>query len=439
VHSAPDKSAPRVAAAVAAPTAIAPARNLRALGEAKLFAEGLRDQVAATEQRLRDAGAAARPLAVFDAGVAARSRALAAFANEDFDRAGEGFRSAADSFEAAEAELPRLRAESAVAADAALAECRKDAAIQEYRYLLALEPGNAAAAIGIERAKVCEQVFAVLAAGLQQEQAGALQAAAEQYRAALRIDPKSPGAAEALQSLENRAGDERYQRAFAAALDALRSHRYSAAATAIGTAEKLRPDSADVSRLRTELDGVTGTLQVESLRAEAADDERRERWAEASAAYRAALARDATLRFARDGLLRTENRAALAAELADYIEKPRRLAAMEVRNAAKVAVARANALTLAGPQLAAQAAKVTALLEETGVTVEVALRSDGQTDVSILRVGRLGIFSERRVGLKPGSYIVTGSREGFRDVRREISVTPGQTVISLDIHCEERI
>jgi hypothetical protein len=43
------------------------------------------------------------------------------------------------------------------------------------------------------------------------------------------------------------------------------------------------------------------------------------------------------------------------------------------------------------------------------------------------------------VGLKPGTYIVTGSRDGYRDVRREISVTPGQTVINLEIHCEERI
>jgi hypothetical protein len=34
---------------------------------------------------------------------------------------------------------------------------------------------------------------------------------------------------------------------------------------------------------------------------------------------------------------------------------------------------------------------------------------------------------------------VLGSRDGYRDVRREITVTAGQSVLNIDIHCEERI
>jgi hypothetical protein len=151
------------------------------------------------------------------------------------------------------------------------------------------------------------------------------------------------------------------------------------------------------------------------------------------------LDQDSTLRFAREGLERAQARATLGAELQGYIEKPRRLAATEVREAAKAALERVRATGGPANALAAQAGQVQSILNENDLTVEVSLNSDGLTDVTIFRVGRLGAFSERRVGLKPGVYTIVGSREGYRDVRREITVNPGQSVLNIEIHCEDKI
>jgi hypothetical protein len=42
------------------------------------------------------------------------------------------------------------------------------------------------------------------------------------------------------------------------------------------------------------------------------------------------------------------------------------------------------------------------------------------------------------VDLKPGRYTVIGSREGYRDVRRDISVSPGQTQ-TISVSCYDPI
>ncbi len=67
----------------------------------------------------------------------------------------------------------------------------------------------------------------------------------------------------------------------------------------------------------------------------------------------------------------------------------------------------------------------------------LSLESDNATEVAIQRVGFLGTFDRRQVELKPGKYTVTGKRTGFRDVRREITVAPGQSGQTIVIRCLE--
>lgn len=83
-------------------------------------------------------------------------------------------------------------------------------------------------------------------------------------------------------------------------------------------------------------------------------------------------------------------------------------------------------------------ARVSALLPEFERPVRLSLVSDGFTQVTITNVGAFGSFTHRDVELKPGRYTVIGSREGYRDVRRDISVSPGQTQ-TISVSCYEPI
>jgi len=59
--------------------------------------------------------------------------------------------------------------------------------------------------------------------------------------------------------------------------------------------------------------------------------------------------------------------------------------------------------------------------------------------VTIYRVGRLGTFTRQTLDLRPGTYTIVGSRQGYRDVRLELVVRPGETPAPLSVRCEEEI
>ncbi|MFO1464906.1 MAG: hypothetical protein U1F35_00445 [Steroidobacteraceae bacterium] len=421
-----------------APVAPAPA-DLRKLAEQKLAAESARDGVTALEAKLRAGGAAARQIPTFLAGGESLKQGLAAFDRRDFDGARTDFETALGSFQATQQALPDLHHRALEDGDAALAQCLPAQAIAEYRYALALMPEDQAASEGIQRAQVCEQVFVHTSAGAKAEQAGDTATAVSEYKAALQIDPKSPAAREGLAKLNGQADQAQFGRQLAAALESLRTHRYSAAATALAAADRLRPNNEDVARLNQQLSEVRATDRLQALKAEAGEDERNERWSEALDAYRAMLSVDGTLVLALEGVQRSQDRVQLDAELAGYIDNPARLSAEEVRSAAAAAVSRARLLPNRGSRIETQISRVGVLLGQFDSPVQVDLRSDGITEVTIYRVGALGKFAQRAVSLKPGRYTFVGSRLGYRDVRREVEVAPGEKGAAVEIRCEEQI
>jgi hypothetical protein len=89
--------------------------------------------------------------------------------------------------------------------------------------------------------------------------------------------------------------------------------------------------------------------------------------------------------------------------------------------------------------LAGQVAELDALISAAETPVRIALTSDNATEVTVYRVGSLGVFERKDLELLPGRYTVVGSRAGFRDVRREITLLPGSPPATVVIRCEEPI
>ena len=68
------------------------------------------------------------------------------------------------------------------------------------------------------------------------------------------------------------------------------------------------------------------------------------------------------------------------------------------------------------------------------------LRSDNATLVEIYHVGRFTPFYEKRLVLRPGSYIIVGKRPGYKDVRLTLQVEAGKDMpIFVFVRCEEPI
>ena len=56
------------------------------------------------------------------------------------------------------------------------------------------------------------------------------------------------------------------------------------------------------------------------------------------------------------------------------------------------------------------------------------------------RSSAVSFGSRREIELKPGKYTVVGKREGFRDVRRDVTISPGNDQAqTISVTCVERI
>ena len=100
----------------------------------------------------------------------------------------------------------------------------------------------------------------------------------------------------------------------------------------------------------------------------------------------------------------------------------------------------AGEIGLKGPRLTTRHStnwKPLSKLAKTPVTITI--ESDNLTEVAVYRVGKLGKFSVHDLKLRPGSYTVVGARDGYKDVRQEIVVKPGQESLRITVKCRIKI
>ena len=143
------------------------------------------------------------------------------------------------------------------------------------------------------------------------------------------------------------------------------------------------------------------------------------------------------------------------------IDRPERLAAQSVRSQAKALLASANQQSPSGPVLRSQIARLGLLLPDyessawSGTSaadagtaartdlldkpVRLSLVSDNATAISIPSIGQFGTFSKRDIELKPGRYTVIGTRDGYREIHRDITIAPGQESQTISVSCSDPI
>ncbi len=374
----------------------------------------------------------------------AASRELGVQADEQFEE--REFTAAQETYKKA---LERVQEASDTAAQvverelargtAALAAGQSIPARDAFALARRVEPQNAAAARGAARAATLDEVTGLLTAASNDERASQWSEALAKYRRALELDAQTTSATEGVKRAEARIAGDAYASAMSQGLAHLNAGRLGEARAAFGRAGQVRPGAREVRDALAQVADAEKRRTIAAHRAAAEEHERAERWEKALAEYDAALAVDNAVEFARQGRERVVPRVELARNLEVHVSKPERLTSAAVRQQAYQQLAEAERISSPGPLLARQISQVRTNLKMVEVPVRVALESDNATVVVIHRVGPLGAFERREVDLLPGRYTVVGTRMGFRDVRREIDVVPGQAPPPVLIRCEERI
>jgi hypothetical protein len=204
-------------------------------------------------------------------------------------------------------------------------------------------------------------------------------------------------------------------------------------------AQEIFPQSREPADGLLQVDQGIRLDRIARLELQAQDEERSEAWETAVDTYKSILEIDGDLAFAQDGLSRSQQMAALHAQLDKYISAPDTLSNPGTMARATQLVVDVTRMPEIGPRLGGQRDDLSRLLKRAATPLTVRLVSDNLTEVSIYKVGKLGSFETRELDLRPGTYVVVGSRPGYRDVRLEVRVAPEVDLQPVVVRCEEAI
>ena len=347
-------------------------------------------------------------------------------------------------YEAAAASLKALRDDGfarfqdAVArALAALDAFDSGAAATAFAEALSIQPNDAGALAGADRAARQPQVLELVRASERARLRGDLKRAEELLAQARAHDSLTRGLDAKIADIRAARAEDAYREALSAAFAALERGAFDSAEAAFNGVLATRPEDAGA------LAGLQQTAQrrtlarIDSLRAQAAAEESADHWEAALATFEAALAIDSSLQFARDGSARMRERVRTIRAIDAILDDPAALSEDARFREANALVAKAGVQTGAGTTFAARVRALAELLSRVSKPVELILVSDNATDVVIHKIAALGSFERRTLQLRPGRYTIVGSRDGCRDVRMEILLEAGLPPVT--VRCEEPI
>lgn len=320
---------------------------------------------------------------------------------------------------------------------AALAALDASAARVAFDEAALIYPDHPGVLNGLARAASLPEVLDKLDLAVELRTQGDIEGARATYRAIRSLDPATPGIDEALSELDALVEELKFQRFLSEGYAALNERRFSAARKAFNAALGMRPGNQPALAGLAQVDQASTLSRIDALRGKAQRHETAEQWVDAKASYEQVLAIAGSLKFARDGRARAATRARLDEQLATTIREPQLLSSDERFNTAVALYQRAAQVPAPGPRLTEQLDQLEAILGYAAEHVPVTLVSDNATEITVFQVGFLGTLERRQLSLRPGRYVIKGSRNGYRDLRLEIDVEPDMAPV--DVRCRERL
>ncbi len=402
-------------------------------------AEQILERVLRQKEILESSGASSWGGEDFRLALKSISDGDARFRSQDYSGAMAAYEQAGQYMAAVRSSAKSILRDALERGGRALTSGDAEAAGEAFRLAATIEPEHAAAATGLGRARVLNEVLMLVAEGEEYERRGDLRRATDSYKKAAQLDSLSRPVQLALARVDKSATEQAFQKAMSDGMAALERKDYETARKEFQQANAIKPNRPGIA------DGLAQVEEGQRLDAISEHGEKarvleeQEQWRQASEQYQKVLDLDATVQFAQLGKRRTDERADLSDRLDFHINNPERLSDGGVLDEAKTILGVAEAIEPAGPTLRQQIAYLNEVVAKMSVPMRVELVSDGLTEVVIYRVGRFGTFERRRLDLRPGKYTVVGTRNGYRDVRLELAVVAGKEPEPLVVRCEDKI
>ena len=340
---------------------------------------------------------------------------------------------------ALEASIPAALAAQIEAASKAIEASDVDAATNAIMRGELIEPGNPELAALAARAARLPELITAMDAATTAEAAGDLAEAQTRLTEATTIDPQHQRASEELARVKAAYINQQFNDAMSDGYAALDNSRYDTARSAFRRADSLQPGSSEAASALQEVAAAQTASRLASLQRDGDRYEASEQWQQAVDAYKKAADIDTNIAFAREGLRRSESRARLDKQFRTAIAEPQRLSDVAVAETMETLLGQARRIQPQGKVLTEQINTLERLLQQANTPIAVTLQSDLETEVILYKVARMGRFDKREMTLRPGTYTAVGTRNGYRDVRKEFTISHDKPAGVIVIACTESI
>ncbi len=321
----------------------------------------------------------------------------------------------------------------------ALIKAEKMTAKHHFELANAIDKTNTRAINGLQRAETIEELYALLEKGGKFEAANRFNKAKTTYLQATELDPLSKEAREALSRVNVRLTEIEFNRLMNQGHASLELEQYSDARAAFNAALRLAPNSNKPKQGLASIQRAQRDKKLAVLTAEAQHFENNEDWSNAADTYQQILVLSPNSKFAQVGLERSQTLNELLIDLSALNKNFLRLSSKSVSKEAQALLATVDGLDKPGGKIKQAAAKLKQQIALANQPITITLQSDEETDVAIYKIGRFGKFSNKKIELKPGKYTIVGSRNGYRDVRKEVTVLAEMSNKIIQVQCDEPI
>jgi tetratricopeptide (TPR) repeat protein len=357
----------------------------------------------------------------------------------DYSDAVSSYQKALDGLTELESKAESLLEQTITEATAAIESSVLSTAVSATALATAIAPENRTVMRLSQRAQSLPTVIDAMERGEQLLALDRLDRAEQAFTEAVTADPEHRKAAAALASSQQKITEQRFRGFMSDGFRALDKNMFEAATRAFEQAGTVYQANSAVAQALAQVETRRSQLWVSERILEATKFEAQEEWQQALEVYKQLLATDGTLTDVRVKQIPVNVRADLDKRIKKTLSDPLALSAISQFRRGQKVLQDASGIRNPGPVLQQQISTLRKVLKASQTPIQVMLTSDSTTDVTLFRVAKLGVFDKTAVSLKPGRYIVAGTRMGFRDVRVEFTVTGQGLDQPISISCNEAI
>ncbi len=353
-------------------------------------------------------------------------------AEQEWEQATEAYNRVSALLLPLQAQLPQVPGRLMPLVLDAIAAGEKAKAVDLVEAILFVDPEVGGGEALLARARVADQSLAALTRGqelLEQELYDEAYVSVQQVK---KLDPLFPGFNELEEEVEERLIQRELGELLGRISAALDAEDLDTAEAALREAQQIDPDHPGVEDAARQVNALILTRMILKEKAFAEKLAAEEKWSLAHGQWLKIKALDPYAPWVDEGLETSKRWAVIDVKLKKGMEAPAsdqtRTWLMEFEDQSgwpsglvKRAEDLQNAHTL------------------WTTPVPVVLVSDGETEVTLRKVGQWSELIRKKLSLQPGDYVATGGRMGYRDVRVAFTVEPGADVQEVEVICTEGI